>query len=444
MSVRDLPNDKDAEQAVLAACLIDGDCYERVSCRLQASDFHYAKHRDIWTAMGHLAGRREAIDTLTLRSELDRLGTLEAIGAGYIYEMTDSLPTTTNAEYYATIIARKAVLRRVVMAGTNIAALAYDQPETVEPETVLAAAEMELQKAAGSRDSGRLITPQERANAALDNLLALREGKKPGIPYGLNGLDEILGGARPGQLVLVAGRPGTGKSALLQTVAEHMADAGKRILFCAVEMRDADLTQRSLAWLTRTNLWRIINGRFDDREFDALSSALDTVRQRQVYGYDDPLMTTASIRARALETRSRYGLDAIFVDYLQILNDDREKDNSVQRVTYISRQLLSIARSLDVPLIAASQLNRANESRNDTKPKLSDLRESGALEQDAHVVMLLHRDFSRDANGVALPEPTSCEVAKHRQGPLGQVTLRFLPKLTRYVDKDWSDAREVY
>ena len=330
-------------------------------------------------------------------------------------------------------------MRRLIGAAGRIAAIGYDSPADVE--AALSQADQALLEVRKGRPATNLITPLERAQRASEWLEALRQGVVPGIPYGLRDLDNLTGGAQPGELILVGGRPGDGKSTLLQTMASSMANAGNRVLYATIEMPCDEITKRELSWTARINLHRLRTGEFGEDEYSRLIDALGPLSEQPVYTYDAADMTTASLRAAATEQKLRHGLDVICLDYLQILTDQPHGSNDTGRITYISRRLMNLARALNVPLIAASQLSRKTEGREDRRPQLSDLRESGGLEQDAHVVLLIHRqrDKSRPKDS---PDPTNLIVAKQRQGPTGNVPLVFIPKMTRFVDADRSGREE--
>jgi replicative DNA helicase len=434
------PCDPEAEQAALGSCLFDGDLARTLP--LQAGDFYQEKHGTIWSAMQALAARGESVDLLTLRAELERAGTLAAVGGpAYLATLSGSVYHTGHAEHYAAIVRRTATRRRLLTAANAIAGLAQDADDV---EQAVAEAQRLLQAVESGSRSAKVLDANARLAAVFDWLSELREGRGAGIPYGLRDLDQITGGAHPGQFVIIGGRPGMGKSSLLQTVSENMVAAGRRVLYATVEMNNQDVTARSLAWAARMGLHRIVTGRFAEHEYQTLISTLGDVAEHLPHLYYDARMTTASIRAEAIRMQSREGLDAVFVDYIQILKDEgRKSDNSVQRVTGISSALMALAGELNVPVIAASQLRRMNEAQAKNKPDLDDLRESGALEQDAHVVLLLHREIPTGAERLqGAPSLANLEVAKQRQGDAGvNIQLRFLPQMTRYVDKDWREDR---
>lgn len=432
-----VPHDIAAEEAVLGALLIDPELISRVSTVLQPRDFYREKHGAIYAAMLALAGRGQGGDFVTLVGELERVGKLTEVGgASFIASLVNATPTTVHTDTYARRIEHCATYRRVIQAANRIAARAFEQP--ADPNQLLAEAAAIVDEVGKGRNTGHLLTPAERASQAYERYTKRQSGQKDGIPYGLLAFDKWTQGAEPGQLIVIAGRPAMGKSSLLQNIAEHMAKLGKKVLFASAEMPDSQLTDRAVGGEIGVSVHVLQDGNYSDRTFEAIGRALGVVSEWGWYGYDSADMTTASIRAAGLEMRAKYGLDAVFIDYLQVLHD-RVRGNEVERVTTISRELKAIARALGVPVITASQLSRAVDSRDDKRPVLSDLRESGAIEQDADLVAFIYRPgyYSKDKND------TSAEliIAKQRNGPAGiTAPLYFDKRLTRFLDAEHHHA----
>ena len=438
---RDVPSDLDAEQALLGACLIDGSNALRVAHLLDSEDLYRDSHRLVWRAMRRLVDRAEPLTLLTLRAELERTEDLATVGGlSYLAELSEQVTFGVPAEYLARRLADLGTLRRMIAAASTVAGLAYDQPQDVD--AALAQAQSALLDVQRGRRTNRILTPEAQAEMMLDYLSDVRDGQRRGLSTGLRDLDERTGGLYPGEFWVIGGRPGTGKTALMQSIAGNVASAGRKVLFVSVEMSAAQLGQRALAWETRQNVFRIRTGQFAEHEYEYLLTAAANLSQTSLYLVDDPDATPSRIRSVATEQAMRYGLDLIVIDYLQIINPDRTGgESTVATYTEISKQLRRTARALGVPMLVGSQLNRANEGRPDSKPKLSDLRETGAIEQDANVVLLLHREKqSLEDFKAGRPSLTNCEIGKNRQGQTGDVPLLFLPKMTRYVDRDWSEA----
>lgn len=447
------PHDIEAEQAVLGSCLRDRDAYPLLADKLQPGDWYRERHRVIWGAMSALAGRQEPIDILMLHAELERAGkAVEVGGAAYLAELSEVTPTALYGEHYAKVVARCAVNRRLVSIGGAIANLGMDNPP--DTDATLGQVEQMVLDLRRHRPTAKLLTPHQRAHAAMDRVVALADGVQQGIPYGWRDLDRETGGCQAGQFVLVAGRPSMGKSLMLSNAGESMARRRLRVLFCSAEMPDSQLMDRTLAGLSGVSLERITQGRISDEDQTKLVGAVGQVAEWPLYLLDDADMTTASIRAAAVEMRLRHGgLDVILVDYVQLLKDTVHGGNDNSRVSFISGQLKAIARGFNVPLIAASQLNRECESRDDKRPLLSDLRDSGALDQDADVVLMLYRDSeyytepqwkererkrNRGPGEPTLPYPkniTEIILRKQRQGRRHiAVRLVFVPQLARFTD----------
>lgn len=384
-----MPHNLEAEEAVIGGLLIDPCQMEKLAF-LKAVDFYSAAHGIIYGAMLTLYNRREPCSIVAVCDELERQGKLQEVkGASAIALMVNATPTAFNTEQHARIVERAAMCRRLARAGQQIAALGFEQPVDLDEARVKA--ESVLYDIWAERATGRIIAPSERASRAYARYEAAQRGERPGTPYGFHDLDGITQGAQPGQLILIAGRPSMGKTSLMQCSAERMAAAGHNVLFCSAEMAESDLTDRAVAGRIGRSVHALQEGAFGADIWKNIMDVLGReVGEDPMYVYDDADMTTSSIRAVATEMRSRIGLDALFVDYLQILHDGYGRSDN-ERVGYISRQLKAIARHLGVPVIVGSQLNRECEDRRDKKPALQDLRDSGTLEQDADVVMLLYR-----------------------------------------------------
>lgn len=439
---REVPADVESEQALLGACLIDARNGDRVAHLLDATDLYRESHRAVWRAMRRLQERGEPVSILTLRAELERTEELAQVGGlAYLAELSNQVVYGVPAEHLAKRLADLGTLRRMIEAAGTVAGIAYDRPEDVD--AALAQAQQALLDVARGRRTNRILTPEAQAELMLDYLADVREGQRQGLPTGLAAIDDRTGGLYPGEYWTIGGRPGTGKTALMQSIAGNVAASGRKVLFVSVEMSAAQLGQRQIAWEARMNVFKVRTGHLVEHEYDQALTAAAGLSQSSLYVVDDPDATPSRIRSVATEQAMRYGLDLVCVDYLQIINPDRAgSDSPVATYTEISKQLRRAGRALNVPFLVGSQLNRANEARPDSKPRLSDLRETGAIEQDSSVVLLLHREKqSLEDFKAGRPSVTNCEIAKNRQGQTGDVPLLFLPKMTRYVDRDWRDAQ---
>lgn len=433
-----LPCNEYAEQAVLGGLMLDPESVAKVSAKLQPAHFYRGRHRIVYEAILALASRGAVVDPLTVHGELERIGKLEdAGGDAYVLDLMTATPTLRFTEHYAGIIRQAAIARQVIAACQTIAAKAYENPP--DPVALLAESVGLLDDIAKGERSGRLLTPADRASIAFDRFARRQSGEREGIPYGLLALDKWTQGAEPGQLVILGGRASMGKTSLLQHIASHMAAVGKRVLFASAEMPDAQLTDREIAAETGVSVHQLQAGQFGEATWGQVEQALHHISQHGWYTLELSDMTTAHLRAGALEMRARYGLDVVAVDYLQILAD-RTGRSEVERVTGISRELKALARSLNVPVIAAAQLNRAPDSRDDKRPMLSDLRESGAIEQDADLVAFIFRQgyYSKDPND----NTAELIIAKQRNGPAGiSSPLLFDRRVTRFRDAELHHAR---
>lgn len=432
------PAEMEAEEALLGALQIDREAIGRVAGFLNEADFYRERHGAIYGAIRALCDRGDPGDFVTLCAELERTGKLQQVGgAAYLAGLTNATPSAAFAEHYGRLIQRAAQRRRLIAVAGQLARDAYDEPD---PAAIIERTESALYEVRRGQVAGKLIPPQERVSRAWSRYEAAGRGEQPGMDYGLIDLDRLTGGTHRGELVIVAGRPSMGKTSMMQSVAESQAMSGRLILFCSAEMPETQLTDRYFAAELGTTVHRLEAGQLTEEHWNALASKIGRAREGLPWVYDDADMTTTTIRSAATEMRSKAGLDAVYVDYIQCLHD-RVREGETERVTLISRNLKALARALDVPVLASSQLNRQCEFRADKQPMLSDLRESGSLEQDADVVLLLFRPSyyftPQQWHDAAKDEPyeNACKVmvAKQRNGPRGvHVWLRFDPHTVRF------------
>jgi len=436
------PSNIDAEQAVLGALLIDPAALPQVVSALAAEDFFRPSHQKIYRAVQDLFQRGEAIDNVTLTAELERNNELDAVGgAAYLTELVERTPVASYVENYAALVERTAVLRRLIEASGQIAQIAWDDSAETIDETI-DAVESTLFQALKDRKRGDLRSLREILDDYFEKIEEIQANREEslGIPTGFSDLDRLLGGLQPADLCVVAGRPGMGKTSWLLTVAANLAvERRLRVAVFSLEMSCEQLAQRLLATFTGISAQSLRLGRIRDDELELLMRAIGELASAPLYIDDTPGITPFDLRAKVRRLDADAPVDLVIVDYLQLMQGGGRNENRVQEIGFISRSLKGLARELRVPVIAASQLSRAVESRADRRPQLSDLRESGAIEQDSDMVLFLYRDavYNEDTEKKNIAE---VNVAKHRHGPTGTIELVFIPHETRFADLAAADA----
>lgn len=438
MSVDRLPPQNiEAEQSVLGSLLLDREAIIKIAPFLRPEDFYREAHGQIYTAILDLHERREPADFVTLCDELERRVQLETVGGpAYLTSLINSVPTAIHVEHYAHIVERTAILRRLIEAAGKIAGLAYGEAEDVD--IVVDRAEQILFDVSQLRVS-RGLTPIKRIlTEYYDRIeyLHQHQGEMVGLPTGFIDLDRLLGGMQRSDLIIVAGRPGMGKSSLGASIAYNAALKHKAVVaFFSLEMSAEQLVQRLIAGETGITSQRLRIGDIRDIEWDKFVKASGALAETAVFIDDTPSPSPLEIRTKCRRLAAEYGLDLIIIDYMQLMRSGVRSENRVQEVSYISRQLKALARELNVPVVAMSQLSRAVESRQDKRPILSDLRESGTIEQDADVVVFIYRDEMYNEN-TERKHIADIIISKHRNGPTGQISLRFAAEQTKFVDLD--------
>ncbi len=428
-----LPHNREAEEAVIGAVLINPEVYFDVAPFLFANDFFFHRNRWIWEAFVSLQEQRLPIDLLTVSEELERQGRLEEVGGpAYLTALINNVPTSLHAEAYGRIVEETATRRRLLQAANQIARLAYQTDTTVE-EVV-----NESEKAVFGVSERRLTHQLQPIKHILSeyydriDYLARHQDETIGVPTGFIDLDRLLGGLQPSDLLIIAGRPGQGKSGFCLSVAKNAAQLHKKhVAMFSLEMSNEQLVQRLVAQETGIDSQRLRLGAIQDKEWPLFTQAVSALGDAHIYLDDTPAITPLQLRTKCRRLHMEVGLDLIIVDYLQLMTGDTRMDNRVQEVSYISRNLKVLARELNVPVLAAAQLSRAVEQRADKRPVLSDLRESGSLEQDADVVMFIYRPDQYEADTLR-QNVAEIIVAKHRNGPVGSVELVFRKSLAKF------------
>jgi replicative DNA helicase len=440
-ALRSAPWSPEAEQAVLGAMLLDQDAALRAAELLDHSQFYQDAHRRLFRAAVALTEQRVVIDHITLRNELSRRDELDLVGgADYIAELVDSVATAANLEHHARIIREKAILRRLIEASTSIIQEAYDGHQSANE--LLDHAEGRIFRISQERRQEGFVRIKEMLWPTMERIETLQKSGKSvtGVPSGFEDLDALTSGFQRSELVIIAARPSMGKTAFVLNVAANAAHEGHGIAIFSLEMSKDAIVQRLLCAEARVDSQRVRRGMLRDTDFTALARAAGWLQQCPIWIDDSPALTLLEMRSKARRLRADNEVGLIVVDYLQLMRSPEYSENRVQEISDISRSLKGLARELDMPVIALSQLSRASEQRGgERKPILSDLRDSGAIEQDADVVVFIHRPEYYDREDESKRGIAEIMLAKHRNGPTGDVTLAFHRELTRF---DSYSARE--
>jgi replicative DNA helicase len=432
--IQSQPHSRQAEEAVLGAILIDSEAYFNVAQFLKPDDFYIVRNRWIWETFTRLHERRAPIDYLTVCEELEQQGQLTEVGGpAYVTSLINQTPSSLNAEAYAHLVEENAVRRRMLQAANDLARLAYDQKQSVD--TIMDEAEKSIFSISERRVRHDLQPIQQVLSEVYDRVdqLSRRDDEIFGVPTGLIDLDKLLGGLQKSDLLIVAGRPGMGKTGFMLSIMKNAAQRHKKhIAMFSLEMSSEQLVQRLIAQETGIDTQRLRTGKLSEEEIPLFTHAIEVLSDTHIFLDDTPAITPMQLRTKCRRLHLEYELDLVIVDYLQLMSSDSRTDNRVQEVSYISRNLKVMARELNVPVLAAAQLSRAVEQRADKRPVLSDLRESGSLEQDADIVMFIHRPDALEKDS---PKANIAEiiVSKHRNGPTHPgIELVFLNNLARF------------
>ena len=428
-----VPNNRQAEEALIGSVLINADAFLEVAEYLHADDFYIHRHRWIWEAFDRLSDRRVPMDLLTITEELDQMGYLGEIGGpAYLTALINQVPSSLHADAYGHIVEEAAIRRRVLDAANQIAKAAYEEGLTAE--VVLDTAEKAVFQVSERRLKRQVLPIGKIISKVYDHAEeASRESKATGSTTGFHDLDQLLGGMQPSDLLIVAGRPGMGKSGYLLSLVRYVAgNLEKHVAIFSLEMSNEQMVQRLIAQESGIDTQRMRSGEIREDEWPGFVRASEKVSEWNIYLDDTPALTPLQLRTRCRKLRMENRLDLVIVDYLQLMRSGERFDNRTLEVGHISQSLKVLARELNLPIFAAAQLSRAVEQRADKRPTLSDLRESGAIEQDSDVVMFLYRPEMYAGDDPALKGLAELIVAKHRNGPTGTVDLTFDAQLTKF------------
>jgi replicative DNA helicase len=428
------PHNRQAEEAVLGAVLINPDSFFELGQFLKPDDFYIVRNGWIWASFGRLHEARVPIDFLTVVEDLEKNNQLaEAGGSAYLMALINQTPTSLHAETYGHMVEETAMRRRMLASANDLARLAYDQKTPLD--SVIDTAEKSIFAISERRTHKDVELIKDVASAYYDRVdkLSGRSEEIYGVPTGLVDLDNLLGGMQKSDLLIIAGRPSMGKTGFMLSVAKNAAQMYKKhVAVFSLEMSNEQLVQRLVAQETGIDTQRLRSGKLKDDEWPLFTQAIETLGETHIFLDDTPAITPMQMRTKCRRLHMEYHLDLVIIDYLQLMSSDSRNDNRVQEVSYISRNLKILARELNVPVLAAAQLSRAVELRADKKPILSDLRESGSLEQDADIVMFIHRPDLLDKDN---PRANLAEiiVAKHRNGPVHSgIELVFRNNLAKF------------
>ncbi|HSN01732.1 MAG TPA: replicative DNA helicase [Rudaea sp.] len=441
------PHSLDAEQAVLGGLMLDEHAWERIADKLGEEDFYRKDHRLIFRAIGDLASKNQPCDAVTLGEWFESSGLADEVGGvAYVIQLANATPSAANILAYAGIVREKSVLRQLIEAGTQIVGDGF-QPEGRKSEEILAEAEQRVFHIAetGARGKKSYVEMRAAVHEAFQILSRRYESKDAvtGLATGFADLDEMTAGLQPSDLIIVAARPSMGKTALAVNMAEHAAlKSRKAVAIFSMEMSASQLAFRLISSLGRIDQQHLRNGDLAEEDWPRVTSAITLLSETKILIDDTPALSPSELRARARRMKRQYDLGLIVVDYLQLMAVPGNKENRATEISEITRSLKALAKELNIPVIALSQLNRSLEQRTDKRPVMADLRESGAIEQDADVILFIYRDeyYDKESADKGLAEII---IGKQRNGPTGTVKLTFLGRYTRF-ENTASEARGNY
>jgi replicative DNA helicase len=434
--IRVPPHSVEAEQAVLGGLMLDNAAWDRIADKVAAGDFYRRDHRLIFESIAELAERGQPFDAVTLSEFADRRGNLEGIGGlAYLGQLANETPSAANLPAYAQIVRERALLRELIRVGGEIAGSAFGSDGRDVSELVDEAESKVFEIAeSGSRRGSGFVALKKILPQTIDRLDELQgtEGHVTGLPTGYDQLDQMTAGLQKGDLVIVAGRPSMGKTSFAMNIAEHAAISARvPVAIFSMEMSAEQLSFRMISSLGRVNQSHLRTGNFSDEDWHRIDSAVRVMSEALIFIDDTPALNPTEVRARARRLAREHGLGLIVLDYIQLMQVSGTSENRATEISEISRNLKALAKELGVPIIALSQLNRSVEQRTDKRPVMSDLRESGAIEQDADLIAFIYRDevYNKETlrKGIA-----DIIIAKQRNGPVGDVQLTFLGEYTKF------------
>ncbi len=436
MAERIPPHNEEAEKSVLGAVMLNREVLFDVLEEVDADDFYNAAHKEIFNAIWELYKQNKAVDVLTVSEELKKRGVLQMVGGrAYVAQLTLDVPSTINAVEYAKIVREKATIRKMVLASEDITDKGYQA--SMDAKDILDYAEKSIfsiaqrnQKSDYSDVQSVLLTNIQEIDEAAKN-----QGKVLGTPTGFKDLDDVLNGLQKSNLVIIAARPAMGKTAFALNIAQQSAvNGGSSVLIFSLEMSKEQLGQRLLSSQSRVEMTKLQRGNLDKKDWERVNLALDEMQNAKIHIDDTPGISMVEIRNKCRRLKADKGLDLILIDYLQLMSSPERSDNRVGEISAISRNLKLLAREMDCPVVALSQLSRAPEQRPDHHPNLADLRESGSIEQDADVVMFLYRDDYYNKENSEKPGVCEINIAKNRSGPTKTIELTWVSRYTKFSD----------
>jgi replicative DNA helicase len=444
------PHSLEAEKSTLGSLLIDKDAIIKIADLITSEDFYHDKHARIYQAIVEIFNKRNPIDVLTVTSQLEDKKELDSIGgASYLAELTSEVPTASHIFQYATIVKQKSVLRKLLKAGDTIIGLGFN--ETEEIESLLEEAEKSLFNVSQTFIKDRFVHVKEVLSMTYEKLADLHDPenkeKYRGVPTGFRDLDNILSGMQPSDLIIIAARPSMGKTALALNIAQNVAAKKKSVGVISLEMSKEQLVERMFCSLMGVDSWKMRTGKLTDEDFAKVGGVMDKLNSMKLFLDDSIAGSIVELRAKARRLQMEHGLDLLIIDYLQLMSGGKSSQygsgNRVQEISEISRSLKSLARELKIPIIALSQLSRAVELRPTKIPQLSDLRESGAIEQDADVVLMMYREdyYEEDSDREGI---TDLYIRKHRNGPTGKIELGFKKEQLKFISIEKQRKAEDY
>lgn len=440
---RELPHSREAEQSVIGCALTDAASVAASAEIIRPKDFYFEQNREIYSVIMELFNENIPIDIVTVSDRLSRGDRLDAVGGiTYLATIASSVPTTGNVVYYSKIIKEKSTIRKLISSSRAISSLAYDGGDSVD--RILEQSEQLIYDVSSAKEQSDIVQIQDVLMSAYQEMVenALNKGALTGVPTGFDELNRRTGGFHGGELIIIAGRPGMGKSSFAVNIAEHAAiSEGVPVAIFNLEMSKSMIVNRILCSQALVDSAKVRLGNFTGDDWNQLGSVLDSVAASPIYIDDTASITVSEIRAKCRRLKQTKNLGLIVIDYLQLMQSSSRSDNRQQEISDISRSLKILAKELDIPVIALSQLARTCETRSDKRPMLSDLRESGAIEQDADLVMFLYRDeyYNKDSEDKNIAE---CIIAKQRSGETGTFKMGWQGRYTKFVNIDYTASEE--